>query len=290
MVVARPAKLRVKNQQLQIEDDEGFNSVPIEDIGILVLESSRVSLSSALLSLCNSFNVAVITCDGKFLPNGLMLPIWGHSRHYQMLKQQMNSSLPFRKRVWQKVVRKKIENQAGLLATLSKPTAGRLNALVAKVRSGDPDNKEALASRLYWKSIFDKSFTRGGDDRRNILLNFGYSLIRSALARSVVAHGLCPTLGVQHSNELNSFNLVDDLIEAYRPYVDSRVQKMPFETSSSITRQERIELYKLLHSRFVIADEGQSLLAACDRTVTSYIAAMKAKDPAVLLLPEFVNE
>lgn len=287
MVVARTSKLRLKESQLQIEDDQGMHHVPLEDVAILVLESAQISLSSALLAACAENNTVVVIGDRKFLPCGALLPLWSHSRHYEMLKLQIGSSLPLRKRIWQLIVKAKIDNQSFLLAEKDPEFSRRLVVLSGAVKSGDTSNLEAQASRIYWRKLLGEKFTRDGSDRRNFLLNFGYSLIRSALARSVVAHGLSPALGVHHKSELNAFNLVDDLFEPFRVYVDSLVIKMPFETSELLLKCEKIELYKLLNSRFFIGDERQQLVAACDLVVESFINALRQKDPRRLLLPRY---
>ena len=275
----------MKRAQLLIQEESEETSVPLEDIAVLVIESNRSSISSALLSRCADLNVLIIVCDQRFLPNGALVPFFQHSRLFKVLKTQMAATKPLQKRLWQKIVRQKISNQAEVLLELGRNNGEKLIKLISQVTSGDATNVEAQASRIYWSALFDDKFKRSGSDRRNMLLNFGYSLFRSALARSVTGHGLCPAIGVGHHSELNCFNLVDDLIEPFRPFVDRRVHSLSYDTAESITKEEKISLYSMLRERIKIGGELHSVFACCEKVISSFADSLDVGSEAELLLP-----
>lgn len=293
VVITKSAKLHLEDEQLVV--DEGFkkNLIPVEDIAILIVESQRVNLTSYLLRFLNQNDVAVVFCDEKHLPASILYPISGHHRSVQILDLQIKASEPFRKRIWQKVIQAKVKNQADCLTSLNNKGAKKISALVSKVKSGDPKNIEALAARIYWASIFDgdKFFRRGNEDRRNILLNFGYSLLRSTIARAAIVSGLFPALGVHHASNMNAFNLVDDFIEPFRPQVDAIVAKLPLEFGEKPTKEERMEFYKFLGQDICLdTDRNFSLYRASELVCSSFVNALKSKDVDELVLPRFTYE
>lgn len=223
------AYLSCRQRQLIIRTDNRETgepceySRPIEDIGVVVIESEQVTLTSCLISTLLENKIAVIICDGKHMPSGLMLPLEGNTLQSERFDAQISASLPLKKQLWQQTVTMKIRNQAAVLKKANDMEIGNMLAWASQVRSGDSENLEGRAAAYYWKNLFgeDSDFVRRqeGDDL-NGLLNYGYSILRAVIARSLVASGLIPTLGIHHSNKYNAYCLADDIMEPYRPYVD----------------------------------------------------------------------
>ena len=230
------AYVHLKNQQLVIEKQgEIVGQVPIEDLGILILQHPAIVLTQQLIVACQKNKVVIVFCDEKHLPYSLILPIGeGHTLHNKILKQQMAISEPTRKRLWQKIVQHKIKEQEQTLVMLNKASI-RLSFLSTQVKTGDSGNCEAIAAQAYWKLLFGKAFKRDADlDGVNSLLNYGYAIIRAAVARSICGAGLHPALGLFHTNQYNSLCLADDLMEPFRPWVDYVVYQMA-STNSEVT-------------------------------------------------------
>lgn len=202
---------------------------PIEDIGIVVLDNKQITITSGVLEALLENNSAVITCDSKSMPVGLMLPLYGNTTQNERFRQQLEASLPLKKQLWQQTIRAKIENQATALQKCICEEMKCMRIWAADVKSGDPDNLEARAAAFYWKNLFSDidGFTRERDGvPPNNLLNYGYAILRAVVARALVASGLLPTLGIHHHNRYNAYCLADDIMEPYRPYVDELVYSM----------------------------------------------------------------
>ena len=199
---------------------------PIEDLGVVVLDNKRITITSGAIEALLGNNCALITCDSKSMPVGLMLPLYGNTTQNERFREQLAASLPLKKQLWQQTIQAKINNQASALSVCTKEKTRCMRVWANDVRSGDPDNLEARAAAYYWKSLFAsvKGFTR---DREGIppnnLLNYGYAILRAVVARGLVASGLLPTLGIHHHNRYNAYCLADDIMEPYRPFVDKLV-------------------------------------------------------------------
>ena len=234
--ISEAAYVRLKHQQLVIEkQSEIVGQLPIEDLGVLILQHPAIVLTQQLIVACQKNKVVIVFCDEKHLPYSLILPIGeGHTLHNKILKQQMAISEPTRKRLWQKIVQHKIKEQEQTLVMLNKEST-RLSFLSTQVKTGDSGNCEATAAQAYWKLLFGKAFKRDADlDGVNSLLNYGYAIIRAAVARSVCGAGLHPTIGLFHTNQYNALCLADDLMEPFRPWVDYVVYQMA-STNSEVT-------------------------------------------------------
>jgi CRISP-associated protein Cas1 len=220
-----PARLRVRIAQLIVERQNLPEvSVPLTDLAVVLVAHPQVTFSQAVLSGLATAGGVFVTCDGHNLPVGMLLPLTAHTTQAERFAAQARAPLPMRKRLWQQIVRAKIQAQASLLTKLRGVDFG-LGALVARVHSGDPSNVEARAARRYWPQIFaDLDFRRQRDNEdQNILLNYGYAVLRAIVARAICAAGLHPSLGLHHHNRYNAFCLADDLMEPYRPVVDRSV-------------------------------------------------------------------
>jgi len=222
-----PAYLKTSNEQLIIElpDTGEVKQAPIEDIGILILDHQQITITQSVLAKLLANNTAVVSCDDTHHPTGLLLNLDGHTLQSQKQQAQLEASVPLKKQLWQQTVTAKIENQAALLVQ-EREDAQYLLRLAKDVKSGDADNNEAQAAAYYWKRLFPAFL----DFRRerygpppNQLLNYGYSILRALVARSLVASGLLPTFGIHHRNQYNSYCLADDMMEPYRPFVDKVV-------------------------------------------------------------------
>ncbi len=224
-----PAYLSLKNNQLVIDtkSEKGIVSRPIEDIGLIVVESHSVTLTTALLSALLDNNVAVVFCDDKHMPSGILAPLSGNSLMNKRSREQIEASLPLKKQLWQQTVTAKVYNQAKILEKLNVDAPNNCMLEWAKlVRSGDPDNIEARAAVYYWKNIFvgKSKFLRSDESElANSMLDYGYAILRAVIARAIIGAGLMPSLGMFHSNKYNTYCLADDVMEPYRPYVDRLV-------------------------------------------------------------------
>ena len=237
---SNPAYLSLKNEQLVIKlpqveknDDlldsfkaDAVKTIPIEDIGVVVLDNKQITITQGLMEALLDNNCAVITCDKSHLPVGLLLPLCGNTTQNERFRQQLDASLPLKKQLWQQTVQTKISNQAAVLRNCRGVEIGNMLRWQNDVRSGDPDNMEGRAAAYYWKNMFPEveDFTRDREGNSpNNLLNYGYAILRAVVARSLVASGLLPTLGIHHHNRYNAYCLADDIMEPYRPYVDELV-------------------------------------------------------------------
>lgn len=223
--IGNPSILKWKDNRLVIEDSvtkEVKGSIPVEDIGFLVLDHYQITITQLLLVALQQNNVAVISCDEAHMPLGLMLPISGHVEHSDRLKDQINCSEPLKKQLWKQTIESKIYQQKEVLRYFKKDFDS-MNEWMTDVKSGDSTNREGVAAHYYWSTLFDNFTRERYGDAPNNLLNFGYAILRSMVARALVSSGLHPTIGIFHRNKYNAYCLADDIMEPYRPYVDLMV-------------------------------------------------------------------
>lgn len=284
-----PAYLSLTNKQLVIKLPEVENSddlpdiiksktvrtIPIEDIGVVVLDNQRITITQAAIAALLDNNAAFITCDSKRMPTGLLLPLQGHTVYNERFRNQLEASQPLKKQLWQQTIKAKIENQAELLHRKNKEVpVSNMQAWARDVRSGDPDNFEARAAVYYWKNIFkDKpDFIRSQEGEiPNNLLNYGYAILRAVVARALVMSGLFPLLGIHHHNRYNPYCLADDIMEPYRPFVDQVVidtmKKMPIP--EELTTDIKRELLSIPVVDVWIAGKRSPLMLAVAQTTAS---------------------
>lgn len=247
---------------------------PIEDIGVVILDHPQISITSGALEALLEYNCAVITCDKKRMPVGLLLPLYGNTTQNERFRRQIEASLPLRKQLWQQTIQAKIGNQANILALCTQAEAQCMRAWVKEVRSGDPDNLEARAAAYYWKNFFAEidGFTRDPDGiPPNNLLNYGYAILRAVIARSLVASGLLPTLGIHHHNRYNAYCLADDIMEPYRPFVDRLVFNICKDTGYNIEldRSTKVQLLSIPTLNVRIGGKRSPLMIAAAQTTAS---------------------
>ena len=283
-------RLSVAHRQLVVErPDLPKVTLPIEDLGVVIVDDIRATYTqSVFLSLLET-GATVLVTGRDHLPAGMMLPLDAHHVQTERHRAQVKTSAPVRKRAWQTIVRAKIVQQAAVLSHFT-GSHGGLAPMARRVRSGDPDNLEAQAAQRYWPRLFGKTFRRDREaEGVNALLNYGYAVVRAAVARSVVAAGLIPSLGVHHRHRNNPFCLADDLLEPYRPYVDWRVRQMAsIDTQSApdlSDRETRAELLTLLNETIRIGGHREPLLLAFHTSAASLCRTLTGGD-RTLALPE----
>lgn len=266
-----PCYLSKKQDQLSIELENCIKKITIEDIGIIILDNPQITITNAVLRSMVSNNVAILTNDESHLPLGLMLPLASHSTYTEKLKYQLSASIPLKKNLWQQTIKRKILNQAALLNLLG-IKCDNMQYWASQVKSGDPDNYEARAAAFYWGTIFKTEFKRGryGDPPNNIL-NYGYSILRAVVARSLVASGALPAVGIHHRNKYNAYCLADDIMEPYRPYVDQKVLNIMAldEFDGDLTTNIKRTLLEIPAINIFINDNKSPLMVGMQQTTSS---------------------
>ncbi|MEI6060689.1 MAG: type II CRISPR-associated endonuclease Cas1 [Bacteroidota bacterium] len=290
-----PCYLKKKDMQMSIEFPEKENkpstSVPIEDIGILVLDCPHITLTNALIAELNQNNVAVISCDTSHLPFGLMLPMFSHHAFTEKMYQQLESSLPLKKNLWQQTIVAKICNQAALLRCEGIDDA-KMQYYIGIVKSGDPQNVEGRAAAYYWDKLFgvQAAFTRDREsDGPNAMLNYGYAILLSIVARSLVASGLLPAVGIHHRNKYNPWCLASDIMEPYRPFVDRVVMQIArrFPQTEELTPEIKKSLLQIPVIDIVIDGGSSPLMVGVQRTTASLSACFEGSSRKILY-PELI--
>jgi CRISPR-associated protein Cas1 len=286
--LSRPSRLHLADGQLVVSQDAGETRLALEDLAWLVIDTPQASLSTALLSACMEAGVAIIFTDSRHMPNGIALPFHTHHRQAAIAALQLGTGEGLRRRLWQTIVRAKMTNQAAILGRCGHdPTA--LHAMAALVRPGDPDNVEARAARHYWGTLFSSFVRDDAGDPRNAMLNYGYAVLRGAVARGLVAAGFLPSVGLHHASQLNPFNLADDMIEPFRPIVDLAV----WQATASGARPDRAmnladrqTLAGVLLEPARVGTENVTVLVATEAAAASLVRAMDGNTSKALLLPD----
>lgn len=276
-----PAYLSLKNKQLEVRqahDDSPQRSVrtiPIEDIGVVLLDHQQITITHGLLNALQENNCAVIICSSNHMPSGLLLPLDGHTLQNERFRSQLEASLPLRKQLWQQTIQAKITNQAHLLAEVLGEPVPNMLAWAKLVKSGDTGNLEARAAAFYWRNLFITlpDFTREREEiAPNSLLNYGYAILRAIIARSLVGCGLLPTLGIHHHNKYNAYCLADDIMEPYRPFVDQLVVNLCNDGfPDTLTKEIKGELLSIPTLDVEIDGQRRPLMIAASQTASSLL-------------------
>ncbi|HEY9543580.1 MULTISPECIES: type II CRISPR-associated endonuclease Cas1 [Bacteroidales] len=285
---SNPAYLSLRNAQLvihlpdvenndtlpEIIKKETERTIPIEDIGVVVLDNKRITITTGALEALVENNCAVITCDQRSMPVGLLLALSGNTTQNERYRHQIDASLPLRKQLWQQTVKQKIQNQEFVLRTNTIQETNCMRIWANDVRSGDPDNMEARAAAYYWRNLFPEipNFIRDKEGKApNNLLNYGYAILRAVIARSLVASGLLPTLGIHHHNRYNAYCLADDIMEPYRPYVDQTVLNImkKYGMTELLTKEVKKHLLGIPMLDVVVSGKRSPLMIAALQTTAS---------------------
>lgn len=289
VMISRPATLRRDKFALLIEQEQDAR-VPFEDIAVIVLNHREITLTHSVLSACGEYGIGLFSTGPTHHPNGVFLPFLPHSRATRMLRLQLSLGKPAAKRAWQTIIQAKIQNQAVCLKLAEKPGVERLESLARRVRSGDPDNLESQASAVYFRALFGNDFHRGQPRWVNAALDYGYAVIRAAIARGLVAHGFLPALGLFHASEQNAFNLADDLIEPYRPLVDLHVIEHRLgHDVDELQPPDKAALVSLLNVDMAMPRGTMSALTAIEQAVESLARIYEGGSAELLELPQLTG-
>ena len=287
LVFMHPAALSLRNGQMviirkEISDDN--LTVPIEDIGLVMINHAMVSLTIPLLNALTEQNVAVIFCNEKGMPASMLYNLQSNTTQGETLRNQLEAGEVLKKTLWKQIIETKIKNQAALLNKMGKE-GSILKPLYTNVKSGDSDNREGIAARLYWTALFGRDFIR---DRNipgiNSLLNYGYSVLRAAVTRALVSSGLFPALGIFHHHRSNAFPLSDDLMEPFRPFVDEIVFELTTQDETELSTATKSRLIRVLYVDTYFSKVTRPLSVGLSMTMAS-LAKCYAKEQKKLVVP-----
>ena len=270
ILLENKASISTKNLQLVIKTETRESTIPIEDIGYLVIDHPEIYLSIPALNLLIDNNTAVIICNTNHLPNGMFLNLNSHHIQQEIFKNQINASAPLKKQLWQQTIIEKITNQGILLQKITSKN-NNFEFLASKVLSGDSANMEGVAANFYWKSFFEHNFKRERfGDYPNNFLNYGYAILRAATARALSGSGLLNTLGIYHKSKYNAFALADDIMEPFRPIVDEKVAEiMQNYSEQELNTAIKAELLQILTRTVYFKEEKSPLMVALQKTASS---------------------
>lgn len=285
--ITKPARLSLTDGQCCVKQDEGEVRAALEDIAFIIIDTPQASFSSALVSAAMDAGVAIVFSDERHTPSGLALPFHRHHRQGSIAKLQVAAKEGLQKRIWQSIVRAKIVNQAAALAIGDHPDAATLKEMARHVEPGDPGNVEARAARFYWSRLFTDFIRDDEADRRNKLLNYGYAVTRAGVARALVGAGFLPAFGVKHDGAANAFNLADDIVEPFRPFVDLLARKTlgDRDKNGELTIEDRRAMAGTLLIDAATENGVVTLLVAAESAAASLIRALEHEKPAFLDLP-----
>ncbi len=290
-----PAYLHKSNLQLKVLEPKSHHelgSIPIEDVAVVLLDHPQITITHALMASLLERNTAIISCDTKHMPTGLMLPLDGNTLQSDRFKHQIDASEPLKKNLWQQTVKAKIENQAALFQRFALDNR-RLKALIPQIQSGDPDNVEGRAASVYWKLLFEnESFTRNRyGEAPNAHLNYCYAILRSIVARALVSSGLLPTLGIFHRNKYNAYCLADDIMEPYRPFCDELVYGMWLNgeiVNDEISRDQKAKLLSIANVDVLFDKQKSPLMVGLSRSTNSLLECFKGERRKIIY-PTFLS-
>lgn len=287
IIIESAAHVSIERNRLTVRTDQ-VHHIPLEDISALLLESRQSTITTAALSQLGQCGCAVYFCDEKHLPCAVLTPYQQHSRSLTILRSQLDVTEPRKKQLWQSIVQAKLNNQSKCLQLEQLETpAQSLLSFSHRVRSGDPDNPEATGAQLYFPSLFGASFTRNQECGINSALNYGYAILRGAMARYLCVYGYLPAFGLHHRSTLNAFNLADDLMEPFRPVVD-RLVCLSIPDQDPLTPHYKRQLFNCLNLEILSGGQRHSVSYAMERLVQSLGKALQSKEQA-LLLPELLE-
>lgn len=285
LIFSNPVNLSLRYNQMIIsfKDSDRVISRPVEDIGVVIIENQLINITMPLFNALSNNNVAVIICDGKGMPNNLMMPLEANTTQQESCKYQIEASQPTKKKIWKDIIEAKIKNQALVLDKTGK-NGNVLKPYYSNVLSGDKDNREGAAAKIYWQRMFGEDFRRDRfGDPPNGLLNYGYAILRAAVTRALLGSGLFPLFGLFHRNRYNAFPLADDVMEPYRPFVDLAVNEIfEFSTTLDLTKDVKQQIIKVLTSDVKMNGKISPLQVALSSTTASLVRALRENKQKIL--------
>lgn len=285
--VQNDVHIRIQNEQLLVQTKEENYTIPLEDINSVCIESLRSTITTYTLKKFIEHDIIVYVCDERHLPTGILIGTNNYSRQLKNLKLQFNMSKPLMKRIWQEIIKVKVLNQAKCMEELQFKEYLNLEEMVKGVNSGDTNNVEAKAASKYFKVLFGAGFNRDTDCIENAALNYGYSIVRGMIARTLIMYGFEPALGIFHHNQLNNFNLADDLIECFRPVVDLYVYKNVDFRNKYLVPKEKQKIYNVINCLVLIDGKKFNLQGAIEYMIKSLSASMN-KNENLIKLPYLI--
>lgn len=284
VVISRPARLKREHYALAIEQEQTAR-VPFEDIAVIVLNHREITLTHPVLSACGEYGISLFATGDTHHPSGVFIPFLPHSRATRWLRLQLDLPRPVAKQTWSAIVRRKIANQAAVLRIAGREGSDRLESYARRVRSGDAENLEGQAAFYYFTQLFGRDFRRDQPRFINAALDYGYAVLRGAIARGLVAHGLLPSIGLFHASEQNAFNLADDVIEPFRPLVDLFVYRMTPQPDDELHPEDKVALVGLLHVDVAMPRGRMSVLSAIEQAIESLARIYDGGNATLLEMP-----
>ena len=287
LVFTSPMILSLKNLQLVVaykDSPDEKRTIPIEDVGVVLLENQQTSITLPLLNALAESEVQVIICNSKGMPSAMIQSMNSNNLQGETLRNQIACGEVLKKQLWKQVVEAKIKNQASLLNSVGED-GNVLKPFYSNVRSGDVDNREGIAARIYFQHLFGDSFIRDRDEPGiNALLNYGYSILRAATCRAIVSSGLLPAIGIYHHNRSNAYPLADDLMEPFRPFVDGVVYDLAMQSKTELTKEVKAELISVLYADTIYEKVKRPLSVGLSMTTASMVKCL-SKELNSLSLP-----
>lgn len=289
LVFSSPMVLSLKNQQLVIsykDFQDEKQTVPIEDIGVILLENQQTNITLPLLNALVENEVQVVICNNKGMPNAMILGMDSNKMQGEILRNQIACGEVLKKQLWKQVVEAKIRNQASVLNSIGEE-GNILKPFYTNVKSGDADNREGIAARIYFQHLFGESFVRNREEPGiNALLNYGYSILRAATCRAIVSSGLLPAIGIYHHNRSNAYPLADDLMEPFRPFVDGIVYDLVMRGEEELTKSVKGDLINILYTDTVFNNVKRPLSVGLSMTTASMVKCL-SKEQNKISMPAF---
>ncbi|MBR6139973.1 MAG: type II CRISPR-associated endonuclease Cas1 [Prevotella sp.] len=289
LVFSSPMILSLKNQQLVYAFKDTPNekfTVPIEDVGVVLLENQQTNITLPLLNALAESEVQVVICNNKGMPSAMIQSMDSNNLQGETLRNQISCGEVLKKQLWKQVVEAKIKNQASLLNNIGEE-GDILKPFYSNVRSGDVDNREGIAARIYFQHLFGDCFVRNRDEMGiNALLNYGYSILRAATCRAIVSSGLLPAIGIHHHNRSNAYPLADDLMEPFRPFVDGVVYDLVTRGQMELTKEVKGELISVLYADTKYEKIIRPLSVGLSMTTASMVKCL-SKELNTISLPAF---
>lgn len=292
VVVNFGEKLSIKDNWLIVTTAGEERKIPIEDIYSVVVDNQRAYMTVPCLNVLANSGAHVLLCNEKHNPTAVVLPLNNHYRPLNVIKKQLSLTQNFKDKTWDRIVKHKILNQAMVLELCgcSSYYVARLKSLAEEVVNGDSGNREGIAAKMYFRCLFGSNFIRMNEDATNAALNYGYAIIRSSIGKALCGYGFNCVLGIHHVNEFNPFNLVDDLMEPFRPIIDLWVADNLEELLFELTRQQRNELAAIVNNIVEFGNKKMRIRNAIEKYVQSFSTAVDRNNPKYLVFPKIIRQ
>lgn len=290
VIITKGERITIKDNWLVVYSESDEQRVPIGDLYSVVIDNRAAMLSTAVLTTLAMANVHIYFCDSKHIPVALSLPMSTHYKPLGVIKRQIAMTEDFKDRLWQRIVEQKIKNQIICLKTVgvNSEKIKPIEELCKEILPGDKKNREAAAAKKYFSALFGCTFKRTDDDITNASLNYGYTIIRSSVAKTLTAYGYNCVLGIHHINEQNAFNLADDIMEPFRPLVDLWTDNSCVDLWEELTKTNRKDLINLVNVPIKMENKKTRVRYAIDKCVSSLTSAIEKNDPELLILPTLI--